>query len=164
MLITQARLRHLLVYDPETGIFTSRCFRGGLKPGDVVGSPHGGGYLQFMVDGHMQLAHRMAWLYVHGDLPDYIDHVNGLRKDNRIQNLRKCDAAENVHNGKAHRDGSSGVKGVSQATSGNGWYGEIMCRGSRHRKRFTDKDDAEKWVRDKRQELHREFSNHGERP
>jgi hypothetical protein len=57
------------------------------------------GYLSIGLKGRIYYAHRLAWLYVHGEWPvDFIDHINGIRSDNRILNLRECSAAQNSQN------------------------------------------------------------------
>lgn len=112
--LTAQRLRELLRYDPETGVFTRRVKTSARTfVGKVAGAASSGGYLQIRVDSARYLAHRLAWLYMNGEWPKQcIDHINGIRTDNRITNLRDVSSgvnAQNVHNSK----GRSGLVGVS---------------------------------------------------
>jgi hypothetical protein len=117
--LTQDRLRELLLYDAETGIFTRRIKTGRVLVGDVAGSLHQKGYREIKVDYKHYFAHRLAWFYVHGVWPkDQIDHINGVKDDNRICNLREATNAENNQNQrKASRNSRSGLLGV--CTSNN---------------------------------------------
>jgi hypothetical protein len=112
--LTAERLRELLSYDPETGVFTWRVrIRGNVHPGMASASSRRRGYARVKVDGHAYAAHRLAWLYVYGEWPaGFIDHKNRDRADNRISNLRIATLSQNQHNRGASRLSSTGVKGV----------------------------------------------------
>ncbi|MCU4119319.1 HNH endonuclease signature motif containing protein [Variovorax sp. N23] len=97
--LTAARLRELLHYDPETGVFTRASGGPGIRIGDVAGSLHADGYVAIMLKGSLYQAHRLAMLYVNGQWPDgEVDHRNGNRSDNRIDNLRNTTATVNQQN------------------------------------------------------------------
>ncbi len=83
--LTQERLKEVLSYNPETGIFTRNP---GIRGGEKVGT-NSHGYVSIMVDGYLYQAHRLAWLYMEGYMPEQeIDHISRKRDDNRWCNLR----------------------------------------------------------------------------
>ena len=113
MALTAERLRELVHYDPDTGIFTRKTDRGGYKAGTVMGCVAHRGYHKMCVDKRKYYTHRLAWLYVHGEMPNVIDHINGDTSDNRIANLRNVSQAENLQNiTRPSRNSRSGVLGV----------------------------------------------------
>lgn len=136
MILTQARLKHLLDYDPATGIFVRRVsLRGHSRAGDVVGKKLPTGYLLVMIDGRQQYLHRLAFLYMTGSFPaNHVDHINGVRGDNRWCNLRNVTRSENQHNfGRPNRNGSTGYLGVSFHKSRGMFRATITINGvSRH--------------------------------
>jgi hypothetical protein len=139
-MITAERLRKLLHYDPETGVFTWRMQRGPAAAGAVAGSPHRDGYVCIGIDGRWYLAHRLAWLYMSGEWPEnQIDHHDGKRSNNRIANLRPATHAQNQMNSRAY--GQSGRKGVSW--NRGRWQARIRVnRVLIHLGRFDDKEEA----------------------
>lgn len=117
---SQERLRELFSYDPDTGIFTRRINRHGGRwmAGTVVGSLTPDGYININVDHTVYRAHRLAWRYMTGEEPaDGIDHINGIRHDNRWVNLRESTQQQNLCN-TATRKSILGVKGVSFTKEG----------------------------------------------
>lgn len=98
--VTSVELRTLLSYDEKTGIFRwlVRPNRS-VRAGDVAGALRGHGYVAIGLSGKKYAAHRLAWLYVHGEWPSgQIDHIDGDRSNNAIANLRDATNAENQHN------------------------------------------------------------------
>ena len=119
-MITKERLDELLAYDPETGHFTWGV-RAGSRAlvGTVAGSPNTNGHVHIGVDGKRYLAHRLAFLKMTGVMPDdQVDHINGVRDDNRWPNLRPATNAENGRNRRTQTTNTSGVPGV-------GWYARL---------------------------------------
>jgi len=99
--LSQARLRELLQYDPETGVFVwLQSRRATASRGSIAGSNHKSRHRIIRIDGVNFYAHRLAWIYVHGPIPDgmLIDHINGQRADNRIKNLRVVTHKGNMDN------------------------------------------------------------------
>lgn len=115
--LTAERLRELLDYDPETGLFRwrkrigTRCANGWF-----AGCPSLG-YRLIRIEGSLHKAHRLAWLHVHGELPEFMDHRNGDRQDNRLVNLRPATRRQNQQNQKTRADNTTGAKGVHRKRS-----------------------------------------------
>lgn len=126
-MLTQSRLKELLNYDPDTGIFTRRVSASNrVKIGDRAGSVNGMGYRHIYVDGNLYLAHRLAWLYVYGGFPPSgIDHINAVKDDNRIVNLREATQSENNQNRAKQSNNTSGFRGVSWHATAKKWHARI---------------------------------------
>lgn len=133
-LISQKRLHELFEYDGATGSWVNKIDRGSrARKGQPAGGVHKStGYVNIMIDGNQYRAHRLAWLYTYGDYPDgeqpFIDHINGKKGDNRIDNLRVSSGGENQRNQGKHSRNTSGVTGIYQGGRWNGsktkknWY------------------------------------------
>lgn len=130
-MITQERLKELLDYDPGTGVFTWRIGRGfRAKAGSVAGRVNKRGYWEVSVDHKRYRSHRLAWLYIYGELPpNQIDHINRIRTDNRISNLRLATIPENNQNQGKRRDNTSGVIGVYWDKKNGKWKAQISLNG-----------------------------------
>lgn len=111
--LTFERANHLLRC--EEGVLYWRISKRGTVRGTRAGNRHADGCVQVMVDRHNYKAHRLVWLLAHGEWPTgEIDHVNGKRDDNRIENLRVVSRSVNMQNLRAaHLDNSTGMLGVS---------------------------------------------------
>ena len=131
-MLTQARLKELLAYDPLTGEFTNLKSGKGRKPvGTVVGSTSNSGYTTSMVDGKNYQHHRLAWLYTHGVFPPAdLDHRDGVRINNRIANLRPATRSENCQNAALKSNNSAGYTGIWKV--GNRWRARIAVGGVQH--------------------------------
>lgn len=134
MSLTQKRLIELFDYNSNTGIFTCKVRTGGTsRIGGVAGGVNARGYVEMRVDGRTMKAHRLAWLYVYGELPTFlIDHINGQKSDNRICNLRHVLPDVNQQNQRAAKgNNKSGLLGVSIRKKG-GFEAGIRVGGKRH--------------------------------
>ena len=113
--LTAVRLREVLDYDPQSGVFKWRISTNrSMKVGDIAGT-NCRGYVYIGFSGTVYRAHRLAWLYVNGVWPTLaVDHKNRNRADNRIANLREATALENNQNRiKAHSTNRTGFVGAS---------------------------------------------------
>jgi hypothetical protein len=113
-MLTQAQLKELLHYDPETGLFIWVASSGCRLKGERAGSLHHSGYMNLWVNKKQYRSHRLAWFYVHGVWPIEIDHINHIRDDNRLINLREATRQQNNRNASRRKDNTSGISGVSQ--------------------------------------------------
>ena len=89
----------------------------------VRGSIDRDGYIKVAFDEHNIAAHRLAWFYVYGECPSMLDHINGNRQDNRIENLRPADYYVNNGNRQKHRDGIP--PGVNYHSRDKKWYVQV---------------------------------------
>jgi hypothetical protein len=120
---TQAEIKALLHYDPETGIFTWAIALPTRKIGARAGRDSSNGYRSIKIGGRMFLEHRLAWVYMTGVLPPHqIDHINGQRRDNRWANLRAASSSQNMQN-------QRGVKGAYSHKPSGTWQSSIKVNG-----------------------------------
>lgn len=114
--LTHDYLKSILSYDPETGVFTWLVDKNRTFIGDVAGYKTSKGYLATKIMGKQHRLHRLAWFYVNGAWPKFqIDHLNGIRTDNRICNLRDVEPRHNSQNRSAvNQKNKTGFAGVCQ--------------------------------------------------
>lgn len=129
-LMTQERLKEVLSYNPENGVFKWRKSR----PGCVAGREAGTiayGYRQIEVDYKLFRASRLVWLYQTGGWPEnLVDHINGIRDDDRWCNLRAATYQENARNRAPCNRNTTGKVGVHPIKSNGKWGAEIGLDGS----------------------------------
>jgi hypothetical protein len=128
--ITPEHVREILDYDPQTGLLKWRKkVAQRVHIGDVAGSKHHSGYLSVFTLGRSHRVHRLAWMHYYGTQPPkFIDHINGLRHDNRIANLRAATAETNAQNRRsAVRNAASGLLGVGK--NRKNWQAYIRING-----------------------------------
>ena len=124
----------------------------GLEAGTLLKS----GYVQLAVNGRFYRAHRVIWAMHYDVVPEFIDHINRNRADNRLENLRPASKAENAQNRGITSMNSSGVIGVSPCRRTGKWQAQIKCMGvHRHLGRFDTVVEAEAAYRHAKSELHK---------
>lgn len=130
-MLTQERLKELLHYNPDTGVFTRNTSGRRWKAGETSGCLLNTGYIAIRMDKKNYQAHRLAWLYIHGRLPDNeIDHINGVRSSNGILNLREASRSENSQNRRGPISKNvSGYLGVRFAAERNKYVATIGIDG-----------------------------------
>ncbi|WP_088255401.1 HNH endonuclease [Fimbriiglobus ruber] len=126
--LSAERLREVLTYNPETGVFIRKWTDSKkIEPGGVAGTINNCGYRVISVDHRIHLAHRLAWIYMTGLYPQSdIDHINGHRADNRFCNLREASPSQNLFNRGKQKNNSSGYKNVSWCRVTTKWVVRMM--------------------------------------
>lgn len=131
------------------------------KSGKEAGYVKKNGYMYVTIDGNQQLVHRIIYQMHHNELPKCVDHINGDKSDNHIENLRSATYSQNSHNYKVSRVNTSGVKGVSLHKATGKWRAQIKHEGvGKHLGYFQTIDAAAEAVKQARIELHGEFARH----
>jgi hypothetical protein len=132
--LTHEELTRLLDYDPETGVFRWKVVTSNrVTKGQVAGSNDGKGHLLIRLNGTKYAAHRLAWFYVHKVWPHpEIDHINRVKDDNRIANLREATRNQNNRNVGIKRHNKSGFKGVCRHSQAKHKYqAQILVNGKK---------------------------------
>lgn len=141
-----SRLKEVFNYDPETGVITwKKRTSNRIKIGDIAACPSGNGYLKIRLDSVLYYAHRIAYAMAVGEIPDEfeIDHINGVRDDNRLSNLRLVKPIGNRHNQGVRSDNKSGVNGVYWSRNAGKWLASIGVAGQQiYLGSFSDFDVA----------------------
>jgi hypothetical protein len=132
-----------------------------VKIGARVGSPEVSGYETVYVDGRNWRIHRLVFLMQHGYLPKIIDHINGKRTDNRIENLRAADDNQNAHNQVLRSNNVSGIKGVSWNKDRQKWVVRVNHNKKTYQRYVQDLELAELVAIEMRSKLHGEYANNG---
>lgn len=141
---SQTTLRNLLDYNPETGelFWKERSLELFRREQDwktwntkfagksAFTSRTKKGYQQGRIWNQNLLAHRVIWIWMTGEEPDQIDHINGVRSDNRWRNLRSVSTAENQKNTCRPHNNTSGVVGVHWSADRQKWQAQIRVEGS----------------------------------
>lgn len=145
-IITQKRLKELLHYDPETGIFKwkirpANC----IQIGDIAGTLNMYGYISILFKRKHYQAHRLAFLYMTGKIPEEVDHINHTRNDNRWRNLDESSRKANAKNKGIGKNNTSGVVGVYFNKNAGKWKATIKVNGKGvHLGYFEGIEDARK--------------------
>jgi hypothetical protein len=162
--LTQQELKAVLHYDPDTGLFTAVQTKYGRVAGQVVGSATREGYIYTSIRGKDRLLHRLAFLYMLGEMPKLlVDHINGNPSDNRWCNLREVSCHENLLNAKLSKRNKTGHKGVfySDRLKKKKWQAQVMTNGVIWKRFFHTMQEAVDAIRAHRAEMHGEYCNHG---
>lgn len=140
------RLRRILKYDSRTGVFTWKINICNVKAGTVAGTLHHSGYRTITIGGKRRLAHRLAYAMHHGKWPKgCIDHINRVKDDNRISNLRDVSTSVNSHNSGIGALNTSGYRGVGYVKKTGKWRARIVLEGKEiHLGMFDTPEEAGK--------------------
>lgn len=132
-MLTQERLKELLHYDEETGVFTWLISpRNNVPSGSIAGQIDNKGYVRIIYKRKLYLGHWLAWFFVYNKWPDNeLDHINGNPTDNRISNLRDVTRKQNMENKKIYKTNKSGYSGVTWHITKKKWCARIGHYGKR---------------------------------
>jgi hypothetical protein len=154
-MITQAELKNL--FDYVDGQLVAKTNANKRKAGDVLGTANDKGYLKGRVNQRLYRVHRLVFLYFHGFMPPQVDHIDGNRQNNQIENLREATSAQNNQNRLA--TGATKIKGVVWHKQSKKWVASICInRKSVHLGSFEKIEDAAQVATDARKKLHGEFA------
>jgi hypothetical protein len=132
------------------------------KNNKIAGSLKPTGYTVVEINNKGVMAHRIIWSMHNGSFDGQIDHINGNRSDNRIENLRLVNQEQNQWNRKINKNNTIGIKGIRLRKDNNKYEARLcvnkkrMVLGS-----FADLELAELVVIEARDKYHRKFANHG---
>lgn len=143
-MITQIYLQSILNYNPDTGMFTWIAKRPKVKLGAIAGGLTEQGYIKIRIDGKKYFAHRLAFLYMTGEMPEFeVDHEDLNRSNNKWLNLRKAERYQNFGNQYKYSNNKSGVKGVCWDKDANKWLAQIQIKNKKIKLgRFIRLEDA----------------------
>ncbi|EHK4563528.1 HNH endonuclease [Salmonella enterica] len=164
LIMSVGDIRDLIDYNPETGILTAKVNFSGRQAGSVIGSQTWQGYYAFSLFGKKCFAHRLAWLLHYGEWPSQpIDHINGIKTDNSIKNLRLCSLSQNQFNKPTQKNNTTGVKGVYWNKRDKRYVASVQFNGKKYSAgHHKDIESAKEAVMKLREKLAGEFTNHGE--
>lgn len=163
--ISPALLHEMFRYEDGKLYYKDKLMANG-KPsprnGKLVNTPTGSGYISVVINKAQYKVHRLIFLMSHGYFPTFVDHIDGNRSNNRIENLREATRSQNNHNAKIRSDNTSGVKGVSWHRQNSKWCAYINTGGQRlYIGLFSTIKDAANAVAAARVKNHQFFCNHG---
>lgn len=161
--LTQEDLQRALNYCPITGHFTWKVSVGARgKQGNRAGRVHHSGYRHIFIAKKSYTEHRLAFLYMTGEIPEYVDHINNKRDDNKWENLREASREENNRNALIRIDNTTGIKGIT-IDKRRGYY--VVRLGIGGVRKFLgcykDLELAELVLNEAREHYHKEFARHG---
>jgi hypothetical protein len=126
--MNQDQVKNLYIY--KDGLLIRKKSSGGKKSGSIAGwiseSRDKKFYYRLNVNKKTYYVHQIVYLYHHGCIPKYLDHIDGNSLNNKIENLRECNQSQNIANSKLSKANSSGYKGVSYRTDTKKWQAQIM--------------------------------------
>ena len=123
-----------VAYNPFTGVFTRKTAAGNQTVGAVIGNLNAKGYLKAKVLGQYVRLNRLAWFYIHGIWPTHeVDHINGCKSDNRLNNLRDCNGSLNCLNQSGPRiNNRLGIQGVHLIKKTGRYRAKCCINGKTH--------------------------------
>jgi len=163
-MLTQDYLKTILEYQHLTGIFIwkirpAMSVLEGSIAGSITGTPN---YIYITIKGKPYAAHRLAFLYMTGNIPKFIDHKDTNKLNNKWDNLREASSVENQANKPVSVTNKLGIKGVCWNTRESRFEAYVQKKGHKKQtKKFKTLEEAVAWVQEARELLHGDFANHG---
>ena len=164
-MLTREYLRSVIDYSPDTGEFRWSSARRGVRIGELCGRINNHGYREIGVAGKLHQAHRLAFLYMTGEMPkNVVDHINGDRADNRWINLRPANQSQNMANVGGRSTNTSGAPGVVWDADRQKWRAQLRVNGKKKNLgRFASFEDARNAVNAAARQQWGEFARWAER-
>ena len=160
MELNQEIVKELFEY--KDGHLYWKVNRGPKKKGEPVSCKTDKGYFRVGLFGKTYRVHRLIYLLHHGYLPNELDHIDGNRSNNRIENLREATKSQNQYNKGIQKNNTSGVKGVWFDKVAKKWSTQLFVKGKKFYFGYFDSlEEAKKVIETARNNLHKEFANHG---
>jgi hypothetical protein len=162
-IITQEYLHELFNYQ-DGDLIRKKFTSNRVKIGDKAGSLNVYGYKQTHINGKIYLNHRLIFMYVYGYMPNLIDHINGNKSDNRIENLRECNKSQNAMNAKLKNSNTSGYKNVYWNKLRNSYEVKLNFNNqTKHLGYYKQLANAINVAQEARNIYHKNFANDGKK-
>lgn len=160
--VLQLILDYFYIDNVEAGIIKWRKSGKNYKAGEKAGSYRNDGYLQLSIKRNIYLQHHVAWFIYHGEWPDkQVDHINGVKDDNSLSNLRLVGHSEQNQNHPRFKNNTSGITGVYFHIRDKKWWSQITINGdNKFLGYFKIKDEAIT-ARKTAEKLYNFHPNHG---
>lgn len=151
-LLDRQKLEERFDFDTENGVIRYRISIKGIKAGDAAGVRRADGYVRVKIEGRAYFAHRLIYFMATGKQPEYLDHINGDKSDNRIENLREATNSQNMCNHQKRQP-------VGVFLRGRKWHGRVMKDYKTYRIQPSEsRETAEMLLSELRDNLHGEFA------
>ena len=158
-MITYAEVLEL--FDYKNGELYWKTSKGSAKSGKKAGCLDGKGYIQVKINTRSYKIHQLIFFIKYGYIPKEIDHINGIRNDNRIENLRAVTTSQNQQNSKIGKNNTSGYKNVTWDYLVKKWRVQINIKGkNKYLGVFEDLELADLVAQEARNKYHGEFACH----
>lgn len=132
-----------------------------INIGDKAGSIDQKGYCRIMINNKSYKTHRLVFMMHNGYLPEQIDHIDGNKLNNRIDNLRPATNGQNRHNTSIQKNNSSGVKGINWQKRDNKWQARVMLNKKSYQVGYFDTlEEAKQAIQKVREQLHGDYARH----
>jgi len=154
---TQEQLKAM--FDYIDGKLVWKVKRKRVNVGDLAGVVHPNGYLRTGLNGRIHLNHRLIFMFHHGYLPEIVDHIDGNKLNNKIENLRGANKITNQQNQKIKKENTSGYKNVSFCKQTKNWVVQIKVNGrSKTVARYANIEFADLVAQEARAKYHGEYA------